>query len=67
MPKRFADKDETKGGNVKPEQTAQKLWQASSLEGNLLYKNPLAVGIHWKIMICHLKRFFMLPRASRRL
>ena len=29
---------------------AQKLWQASSLEGNLLYIKTLVVGLHCKIL-----------------
>ena len=33
----------------------------------ILYKTPLTVGIHCKIMISHLERIFMLPQASHRL
>ena len=59
MPKRFADRDQTKCSSQRRQlQTwadcAQKLWQASSLEGNLF-------------MIRHLERIFMLSRASHRL
>ena len=46
MLKRFADKDQTKcsskdGNSQTWADCAQKLYQASSLEGNLIYKNPL--------------------------
>ena len=71
MPKRFADRDQAKcslpDSNLKAG-CAQKLWQASSLrEGNLLYKNFLAVRLYCKFMICYLERFSVLPGALCRL
>ena len=47
------------------EDCAQKPWQANSpKERNLLYKNALTVWLHCEIMICYLKRSFVLPRAD---
>ena len=74
MPKSFADRDQTKcssqDGNFKPGTLCLKAVaskQASILEGNLLYKNLLTVGLHCKSMIYYLEHFIMLHWASHKL